>query len=170
MKRLNFFLACTVLVLSGCTLTQKPVSVSDSAISVPAVSSASVEPSRGAVPESPRAVTRAAPLAARDGMSVDQLTTIAKIHQKNPAALKAYIGQTLHGQAKFIRTAKGNPNAVVADVRVSGLGEASLWCRNILGNPAPNRLTGFEGTLTGDVYTSEDFSHDVYLKDCRFRD
>lgn len=85
-------------------------------------------------------------------------------------AIKQYLGQTLHGQAKFVKTAKGNPNAVVADVRVSGLGEVSLWCRNILGAPPSVRMTGFDGVLTGEVYTSEDFSHDVYLKDCRFRD
>jgi hypothetical protein len=24
--------------------------------------------------------------------------------------------------------------------------------------------------MTGEIYTSEDFSNDVYLKDCRFRD
>ena len=104
------------------------------------------------------------------GLKLDKLSTIAKTRHKNPAGLKAYVGQSLHGQGKFVRTAKGNPNAVVADVRVNGIGEVSIWCRNVLGAPPVGRAGGFDGVLTGEVYTSEDFSNDVYLKDCRFRD
>ena len=98
------------------------------------------------------------------------LANIAKLAAKSPAAAKKFAGETLSGQAKFVKAAKGNPNAAVADVRVGGLGEVSLWCRNVVGGAPAGRLMSFEGTLAGNVYTSEDFSHDVTLKDCRFHD
>ena len=157
------------MVLSGCSLTQKPVTVSDSGDQTGAV----VKP---VAPATPAAVTYGDPAPRGSssivpvGLTLDKLPVIAKTRQKNPAGLKAYAGQNLHGQGKFVKTAKGNPNAVVADVRVSGLGEVSIWCRNVLGAPPVGRVTGFDGVLTGEVYTSEDFSNDVYLKDCRFRD
>ena len=62
---------------------------------------------------------------------------------------------------------------MVADVRVNGLGEVSLWCRNVVGGAHQSlagRVVSFEGVLTDSVYTSEDFSHDVTLKDCRFHE
>lgn len=163
-----WILLCTILVLGGCAMTQKPASVSDSASPNAAA--------EAATPQAAAPVTYGDPAPARSasvvptGLGLDKLPMIAKTRQKNPAALKQYAGQNLHGQAKFVKTAKGNPNAVVADVRVNGLGEVSLWCRNVLGAMPPARLVGFDGVMAGEVYTSEDFSNDVYLKDCRFRD
>ena len=153
---------CTLLLLSGCALTQKPVLVSESA--TPSTS-APVAPSTYGDP-APKGSASVVPA----GLTLDRLPAIAKARQKNPASIKQYVGQNLNGQAKFVKTAKGNPNAVVADVRVSGLGEVSIWCRNVLGAVPSGRVTGFDGVMTGEVYTSEDFSNDVYLKDCRFRD
>lgn len=162
MKQIPQIFLCTLLVLSGCAMIQKPVAVSDS----------TDQPTP--VPAKPVAYGDAAPTGSPSvvpaGLGLDRLPLIAKARQKNPAAIKQYVGQNLHGQGKFVKTAKGNPNALVADVRVSGLGEVSIWCRNVLGAVPSGRLVGFDGVLTGEVYTSEDFSNDVYLKDCRFRD
>lgn len=149
-------------MISGCAITQKPVVVSDSAIPV---ASAPVPPATYGDP-APKGSASVVPA----GLALDRLPAIAKARQKNPTSIKQYVGQNLHGQAKFVKTAKGNPNTVVADVRVSGLGEVSIWCRNVLGAMPSGRVTGFDGVMTGEVYTSEDFSNDVYLKDCRFRD
>lgn len=175
--------ALLLVMLAGCAMTQQPATVTDSAANdapKPSVSKASELTPNPSPPQTPSVGARATPIAAAsvnassvkapDGIAVDRLASLAKLRQKNPAALKQYLGQTLHGQAKFVKTAKGNPNAVVADVRVNGVGEVSLWCRNVISGAAPNRVVGFEGTFTGEVYTSEDFSHDVTLKDCRFRD
>ena len=170
MKHSKLWLFYALLALSGCGLTQTPATVTDSVSSTPPVASPSVRPTPPILPESSQGTQRLTAPHVSEVISVDRLSTIAKVRQKNPAGLKAYVGQTLRGKAKFVKTGKGNPNATVADVRVNGVGEVSLWCRNVLGSAAPNRVTGFEGTLTGEVYTSEDFSHDVYLKDCRFRD
>ncbi len=159
--RIALFL-CTLAVLPGCALTQKPAVVSES--------------SGQAAPVVVTAVPRSDPPPAGSasvvpaGLTLDRLPAMAKARQKNPASIRQYAGQNLQGQAKFVKTAKGNPNVVVADVRVSGLGEVSIWCRNVLGTTPFGRTTGFDGVLTGEVYTSEDFSNDVYLKDCRFRD
>ena len=103
-------------------------------------------------------------------LQLSALSGIAKAALKNPQSPKKYLGETLQGQAKFIKAPKGNSNAMVADVRLTGLGEVSLWCRNVLGSAPAGRLVSFEGTLTGSVYTSEDFSHDVTMKDCRFHE
>lgn len=150
---------CTLLALAGCAMTQKPAGVSDSASPAPAapVSYGGPAPSGSASVVPP-------------GLTLEKLPIIAKARQKNPASIKPYVGKNLHGHGKFVKTGKGNPNAVVADVRVQGLGEVSIWCRNVLGAMPTGRVTGFDGVLTGEVYTSEDFSNDVYLKDCRFRD
>ena len=170
MKHTTSWLCATFLLLSGCTLTQSPATVSGSGDQTVAAAKpvAPVAPAAEATygDPAPRGASSVVPA----GLTLDKLPMIAKTRQKNPAGLKAYAGQNLHGQGKFVKTAKGNPNAVVADVRVSGLGEVSIWCRNVLGAPPLGRLTGFDGALTGEVYTSEDFSNDVYLKDCRFRD
>ncbi len=114
-------------------------------------------------------VQSAAP-ATKPALSLAALSGIAKAAQKNALSTKKYVGETLQGQAKFIKAPKGNSNAMVADVRVNGLGEVSLWCRNVLGVAPAGRVMTFEGTLTGSVYTSEDFSHDVTMKDCRFHE
>ena len=169
MKHTTFWLCCSFLLLSGCALTQNPVSVSDSvdqpvALAKPTATAAPVSETYG--DPAPRGASSVVPA----GLTLDKLPAIVKARQKNLAGLRQYVGQSLHGQGKFVKTAKGNPNAVVADVRVSGLGEVSIWCRNVLGALPPGRVTGFDGVLTGEVYTSEDFSNDVYLKDCRFRD
>ena len=162
----SWALFCTIVVLSGCAMTQKPASVSDSAVEAPAV----------AAPKTAAPVVYGDPAPAGSatvvpsGLGLDKLPLIARTRQKNPAGLKQFAGQNLHGQAKFVKTARGNPNAVVADARVGGLGEVSIWCRNVLGAMPPARMVGFDGVMTGEVYTSEDFSNDVYLKDCRFRD
>ncbi len=164
MKRWISVSLCITLI-SGCAMAQKPVAVSDSTVPHAAASSSLA----AAVIHEDPAPARSASVVP-EGLSFDKLPVIAKARQKNPAAVKHYAGQNLHGQGKFVKTAKGNPNVVVADVRVNGLGEVSIWCRNILGAPPPARVTGFDGVMTGEVYTSEDFSNDVYLKDCRFRD
>ena len=106
----------------------------------------------------------------KDVLRLSALPDIAKAIQKNPPIAKKYVGETLSGQAKFVKAPKANPNAVVADVRVAGLGEVSLWCRNVVGAAPAGRVMTFEGTLTGSVYTSENFSHDVTMKDCRFHE
>ncbi|NCW89197.1 MAG: hypothetical protein EBV73_01345 [Rhodocyclales bacterium] len=106
----------------------------------------------------------------KQAFQLSALTAISKAAQKNAQSPKKYAGEILQGQAKFIKAPKGNPNAMVADVRVAGLGEVSLWCRNVLGVAPAGRVVTFEGTLTGSVYTSEDFSHDVTMKDCRFHE
>ena len=162
MKQTPQFFLCTLLVLSGCAMIQKPVPVSESN------DQHTLAPVKPVVYGDPAPTGSASVVPA--GLGLDKLPLIAKARQKNPASMKQYIGQNLHGQAKFVKTGKGNPNAVVADVRVNGLGEVSLWCRNVLGSMPSGRVTGFDGVLTGEVYTSEDFSNDVYLKDCRFRD
>lgn len=179
MKSRIALLLCPLLMLPGCAMTQKPVAVSDtvSADTAPAPVGY-VEPVPAPRRSSPPVVhgapsVQVAPASvSADALSLDKLPRLARTRQKNPAGLKAYLGRTLHGQGKFVKTAKGNPNAMVADVRVSGIGEVSIWCRNVLGvaMPTTGKATGFEGILTGEVYTSEDFSNDVYLKDCRFRD
>lgn len=151
-----------LLLIAGCTLTQKPAGVSDTA--TPTVV-APVTPITYGDP-APKGSASVVPA----GLTLDKLPAMAKARQKNPASIRQYAGQNLHGRGKFVKTAKGNPNAVVADVRVSGLGEVSIWCRNILGAVPSGRVSGFDGVLAGEVYTSEDFSNDVYLKDCRFRD
>ncbi|MFZ9649379.1 MAG: hypothetical protein ACO29C_04750 [Fluviibacter sp.] len=113
---------------------------------------------------------QSAALVSKQAFQLSALSAIAKAAQKNAQSPKKYAGEILQGQAKFIKAPKGNPNAMVADVRVTGLGEVSLWCRNVLGVAPAGRVMTFEGTLTGSVYTSEDFSHDVTMKDCRFHE
>ena len=167
MKQIRQVLFCISLMLGGCTMMQNPASVVD--VGVP--NSKPSKPSTSAAPAvygDPAPV--GSPTVVPAGLGLNKLPTIAKARKKNPGSVRQYLGQTLHGQAKFVKTAKGNPNAVVADVRVSGLGEVSIWCRNVLGTGPSSRITGFDGVMTGEVYTSEDFSNDVYLKDCRFRD
>jgi len=114
-------------------------------------------------------VQAAAPVR-KQALQLSAILSIAKAAQKNALSTKNYAGETLQGQAKFIKAPKGNSNAMVADVRVTGLGEVSFWCRNVLGVAPAGRVMTFEGTLTGSVYTSEDFSHDVTMKDCRFHE
>lgn len=156
-------------VISGCTLTQQPASVSDSESTASvAVSATAIKPLEPR-PHSPVSTTSGqGHPAVQDARTLNDLPTIARALRKDPQAAKTYSGQKLQGQGRFVKAAKGNPNAVVADVRFSGLGEVSLWCRNVLGAAPTGRVGAFEGTLTGNVYTSEDFSHDVFLKDCRF--
>ncbi len=168
----------TSIILGGCAMTQTPVNVSQSTASgdelaalpapVPAVNPVVVAATPVAIPSRPD--VSATP---RQALTLDALNQVAHSIRKNPAASKTYVGQTLQGKAKFVKTAKANPNAMVADVRVNGLGEVSLWCRNIIGGAnsiSGGRVVSFEGTLSGSVYTSEDFSHDVTLKDCRFHE
>lgn len=162
MKQTPLLFLYALLVLTGCALTQRPATVGESPgqrASAPGVKAVQGDPP-------PPGSASIVPM----GLTLDKLPAIAKARQKNPTAIKQYAGQNLQGQAKFVKTAKGNPNALVADVRVSGLGEVSIWCRNVLGAMPAARAVGFDGVLTGEVYTSEDFSNDVYLKDCRFRD
>lgn len=173
---------CLCGLLAACSLTQQPVSVSDSQPAVPvATATLAPTPVPSIKPQEPRpqpavnvAKTPPAGQAPSGGqvtsLSLADLPSMARALRKNPQAVKTYSGQKLHGQARFVKTAKGNPNAVVADVRVTGLGEVSLWCRNVLGAVPTGRVGTFEGTLTASIYTSEDFSHDVFLKDCRFAD
>ena len=169
MKQISSSLLCILLVLSGCAMTQKPASVINSADDrSPAVVEAARPAASAATYGDP--VPKGSASVVPAGLALDRLPAIAKARQKNPASIRQYVGQNLNGQAKFVKTAKGNPNAVVADVRVSGLGEVSIWCHNVLGAVPSGRVTGFDGVMTGEVYTSEDFSNDVYLKDCRFRD
>src|SRR5574343_782354 len=170
----------SLLLLSACNMTQSPVNVSDSAYQAAApVVPTAVETAGSPVsvpivaaerPSIKPALESAAP---REGLALDALPRIARELRKDPSAARKYTGQRLSGKGKFVKTAKGNPNAVVADVRVSGLGEVSLWCRSVTEGAnrlAAGRVVVFEGLLTGSVYTSEDFSHDVTLKDCRFHD
>ena len=168
-------------LLTGCTLTQQPATVASSALdsTAPAVApqAASVEhaaqPMSEPVNQLKSKSAMAVPSASQPGSSLkslkfNDLLTIAKQSEKAPTTAKQHAGEVLAGQAKFVRAPKGNPNTAVADIRVTGLGEVSLWCRNSI-NPVPfGRLTAFEGLLTGSVYTSEDFSHDVFMKECRF--
>ncbi len=168
----------TATILGGCAMTQTPVKVSQSTASggEPAVSTAPVAAvNPGAPAVAPVAMPTQPKMSAttRQALPLDALNQIARGIRKNPAASKTYAGQTLQGKAKFVKTAKGNPNAMVADVRVNGLGEVSLWCRNVVGGAHQSlagRVVSFEGVLTDSVYTSEDFSHDVILKDCRFHE
>lgn len=165
------FTVLLLLLINGCAMTQQPAMVSESAS---ATAAAPLEPVKPVAPVKPVVYGDPSPAGSASlvpaGLTLDRLPAIAKARQKNPASLRQYAGQNLQGQGKFVKTAKGNPNAVVADVRVSELGEVSIWCRNVLGALPQGRVTGFDGVLTGEVYTSEDFSNDVYLKDCRFRD
>ncbi len=167
------------LLLSACNMTQSPVNVSDSVPqgAEPVVQSAAEIPVSAVAERSSTLKTSQRPVpgpsTVRQDVTLDALPQIARQLRKDPSAAKKYVGQTLHGKAKFVKTAKGNPNAVVADVRVNGLGEVSLWCRNVAegaNSLMAGRVVSFEGLLTGSVYTSEDFSHDVTLKDCRFHE
>lgn len=144
-------------MVSGGDDVASPAAVTTQVVAPPAVA-----PVRPVVPAD-------APVA-KSTLSLSALPGIAKAAQKNPQAVKKYVGEALTGHAKFVKAPKGNPNAVVADVRVSGLGEVSLWCRNVLGAAPANKAVSFEGVLFGSVYTSEDFSHDVTMKDCRFHE
>lgn len=171
MQRSKITLLLAAALLSACAMTQSPVAVSNSGSTETAVS-----PEPRYEPITPSAKTPAAtapvvPVAvkAQPELALSRLPVLAQLRHKNPAGLQAYAGQTLTGQAKFVKTAKGNPNAAVADVQVKGLGGVSLWCRNLLGSALSSQPVKFDGVLTGDVYTDEDFSRDVYLKDCRFR-
>ena len=162
-----------VTLLTACSLTQNPVAVSEGGVlPSPIAQSSSTNESVSPTPVKPvvsSPVHSAAPVA-KQALQLSALPGIAKAAQKNAQSTKKYVGETLQGQAKFIKAPKGNPNAMVADVRVTGLGEVSLWCRNVLGVAPAGRVMAFEGTLTGSVYTSEDFSHDVTMKDCRFHE
>lgn len=164
------------LLLSACNMTQSPVKVSDSVpqgaesvAQAPVDAPMTAEPTRQpTVPQPAKAVVTSVA-----NLPLDALPHVARALRKDPVAARKYAGQTLQGKGKFVKTVKGNSNAVVADVRVNGLGEVSLWCRNV--TEGANRLAGgrvvsFEGVLTGSVYTSEDFSHDVTMKDCRFHE
>lgn len=166
-------IVASVVLLGACTMIQKPASVHVGS-SAPVASSVIAQPvdkvsTPNQVNDDYAAHTPKA-AASTKSLGVADLATIAKSAQKNPQAAKKHAGDTLTGQAKFIKAPKGNPNAVVADVRVAGLGEVSLWCRNVLGAAPAGKVVSFEGVLTGSVYTSEDFSHDVTMKDCRFRE
>ena len=165
---------CLLLtLLTACSLTQNPVAVSEgSALQSPIAQSSSTNETVSSAPVKPlvsTAVPSNVPVA-KQALQLSAISGIAKAAQKNAQSTKKYVGETLQGQAKFIKAPKGNPNAMVADVRVTGLGEVSLWCRNVLGVAPAGRVMTFEGTLTGSVYTSEDFSHDVTMKDCRFHE
>jgi hypothetical protein len=169
----------SLLLLSACSITQSPVKVSDSAPQevVPVVPSVTELPVSAVAERSPTTMASpkpaVAPSVSRDGLTLTALPQIARQLRKDPSVARKYAGQILQGKAKFVKTAKGNPNAVVADVRVSGLGEVSLWCRNVTEGTntlAAGKAVSFEGLLTGSIYTSEDFSHDVTLKDCRFHE
>lgn len=173
MKKTATFLIVLVSIISaGCAITQKPAAVLDG----DAISAVPVQTEKATVYSSASQVERKDPdvLSRVDVMSkalgLADLGQIAKTITKSPLTAKKYAGQTLKGKAKFVKAPKANPNAVVADVRVAGLGEVSLWCRNVVGAAPAGRVMTFEGTLTGSVYTSEDFSHDVTMKDCRFHE
>ena len=174
------------LLITACAMTQTPVNVADSqqpeltakdnqTISVPA---GTTRMSANSVPGSlsggdARPTETPSTKVQVHALALSDIPTMAQAIRKNPALRKNYLGQTLQGSAKFVKTAKGNPNAVVADVRVNGLGEVSIWCRNVVGTSnyaPPGRVVSFSGQLSGAVYTSEDFSHDVSLKDCRFHE
>jgi hypothetical protein len=173
MKTTAFLTVLISIISAGCAITQKPASVvdvpSDVSMAVPSEpatpSVASAMPHKEAMPRTGQVADSSSKT-----LGLADLLPIAKRAAKSPMSAKSYAGQTLRGQAKFIKAPKGNPNAVVADVRVAGLGEVSLWCRNVLGAAPAGRVMTFEGTLTGSVYTSEDFSHDVTMKDCRFHE
>ncbi|MGI9142843.1 MAG: hypothetical protein ACR2IJ_06590 [Fluviibacter sp.] len=158
-----------VTLLTACSLTQNPVAVSEGGAVPSSIAQSSVtNETVSSTPVKPvisTSVNNVAPVA-KQALQLSALSGIAKAAQKNAQSTKKYVGETLQGQAKFIKAPKGNPNAVVADVRVTGLGEVSLWCRNVLGVAPAGRVMAFEGTLTGSVYTSEDFSHDVTMKYC----
>lgn len=164
--------ALVFVLLAGCTMVQKPASVVETPgdllpvqqITTPNAVAPAIQPK--AISVNPVALATSQ----SKSLGIADLAQIAKRAANAPTMAKKYAGETLQGQAKFVKTPKGNPNAVVADVRVTGLGEVSIWCRNVVGNAPAGRLTDFEGTLTGSVYTSEDFSHDVTMKDCRFRE
>lgn len=154
-------------------MVQKPASVVQTTADAPTLSESAEGIPVAPVPPQNKEVrhsTSPAVAAPIKSLGIADLAQMARGAAKSPASAKKYAGETLRGQAKFVKTPKGNPNAVVADVRVSGLGEVSLWCRNVLGAAPAGRVTAFEGTLTGSVYTSEDFSHDVTMKDCRFHE
>ena len=169
MRITQYSVLWSALLLTACAMTQNPAVVSDTHVAPVPVAEvnkpvaiqplAPVKQTNTLVQQPPKEVLR-----------LSALTDIAKAIQKNPQAAKKYVGVTLSGQAKFIKAPKANPNTVVADVRVTGLGEVSLWCRNVLGAAPAGRVMTFEGTLSGSVYTSEDFSHDVTMKDCRFHE
>ena len=169
------FLASMAMVplvaLTACSITQKPVSVTEAGVDAPvSVKSEPVVPIAPAVTkqQSGTPSTLSSSDSPAKGLALADLVQVAKSAAKSPTGAKKYAGELLRGQAKFVKAPKGNPNAVVADVRISGLGEVSLWCRNVVGTAPAGRMLAFEGTLTGSVYTSEDFSHDVTMKDCRF--
>ena len=175
-------LLLSLSTLGGCALTQQPATVMNSTVQQASsftadessVSSAHEAP-QGSAMHTPAMVQPprtqpAVPNTAMKPLALNDLVGIARSVTKSPTSGKKYAGDTLMGQGKFIKAPKGNPNAVVADVRVAGLGEVSLWCRNVLGAAPAGKVVSFEGVLTGSVYTSEDFSHDVTMKDCRFRE
>jgi len=169
MRATNYLVYLMAVLVTACSLTQKPASVSDAGeASTQAV--VSPQPVEQPVVVPAKHVAQPETLATKQALSLTAIAGIAKSAQKNPQSVKKYAGESLAGQAKFIKAPKGNPNAVVADVRVTGLGEVSLWCRNVLGAAPANKVVSFEGVLTGSVYTSEDFSHDVTMKDCRFHE
>lgn len=171
MIRTNLIVAIAALLVA-CTMIQKPASVHE-ASNVPVAPSVMAQPVDAVSINQAKDLPAAQPpmLAVHTkSLGIADLAAIAKSAQKNPQAAKKYAGESLTGQAKFIKTPKGNPNTVVADVRVNGFGEVSLWCRNVLGTAPAGKVVSFEGVLTGSVYTSEDFSHDVTMKDCRFRE
>jgi hypothetical protein len=170
----------------ACAMTQTPVNVADSQKGAAATHDNQLSPAQaGSTALTPSGVPGS--VSVRDlrptetpiakgpvqALTLVDLHAMAQAIRKNPASRKNYLGQNLQGKARFVKTAKGNPNAMVADVRVNGLGEVSLWCRNIVGATPivpVGRVTSFSGQFTGAVYTSEDFSHDVNLKDCRFHE
>ena len=160
-------------LLTACSLTQNPVAVSEGGtVPAPTIQASSTNETISPTPLK-SVVSMPAQSASpvnKPALQLSALSGIAKAAQKNAQSTKKYVGETLQGQAKFIKAPKGNLNAMVADVRVIGLGEVSLWCRNVLGVAPAGRVMTFEGTLTGSVYTSEDFSHDVTMKDCRFHE
>jgi hypothetical protein len=173
----------STMLLAACAVTQTPVPVAETPVSQrsPAAQiNSSIERQNSAslngrsLPSeaTPANASRLAPkVITLEALNLADIPAIAQSIRKNPASRKSYVGQTLEGRAKFVRTAKGNANVVVADVRVQGLGDVSLWCRNVV-NAAQSmpagRMVHFSGQLSGNVYSSEDFSHDVTLKDCRF--
>lgn len=174
------------LMIVACAMTQTPVNVADSQKGT----AATIENQTPAAHPELTGLTRSevtgnvsgkdmrpteTPTAKGSGQALNlvDLYGMAQAIRKNPASRKNYVGQNLQGKAKFVKTVKGNPNAMVADVRVNGLGEVSLWCRNVVGGTPSvivGRVISFNGQFTGAVYTSEDFSHDVSLKDCRFHE
>jgi len=162
---------CILVVLSvgaavGCALTQKPVPIVENI--EPQVSESTIQDQSSPAPSVSMQTASLKSAVMPRKLLLTDMVEVAKAVQKNASAAQQYRGDQLSGQAKFVKAAKGNPNAAVADTRITGLGEVSLWCRNTQDAIPSGRITTFEGALTGKVYTSEDFSHDVYLKDCRF--